>query len=828
MENKNINSKKSRKHNIIKQMFDVRPVDEAGDLDLEKIGLVGSIASPLLKRQIKKKIEPKKDAITYQLGQGMRLEDVPIFYDGELIAKSFYEKKKREEKEMARIAKEKKELEFKELQELEKIRLSAEIQKETEEKHRRLEKRRRLAERRKLERRLFSTEIFENFNFKKYILAFTGVMAVALFVFFGTSLYKKGMAIKGSAMNSGKSAYVNLAQAKDNILNNDFKSSQLNFEQAYANFDSISRDLDDMGGAFIGVARFVPYLSKLSSGAALAQAGKDVSQTGSYVNEVIKTMDSLKNQSAGDGVDGLKSISMLKIFQETNANVEKIQALLKDAEENIDKVNVDDVPDDQRVKFVEMKNKLPEINKFLAMFVDNSKIFTDVLGGNGPRKYLFLFQNNQEMRATGGFIGTYGVMNILNGRIDKFFIDGIFNPDGQLREKVVPPKPIQKISAAWSLHDSNWFPDFPASAEKATWFYEKTGGPTVDGVITMTPTVMQKLLRITGPIEMAEYGVTVDENNFLEEIQREVEVDYDKDLNQPKKILADLAPIILDKIFNTKSTSDIVKTAGVLLESLNEKQILIYSKNYDIEKKLSELHWSGEVLATQKDYVSVVNTNINGYKTDGVVDEKIGHEAEIQADGTIVDTLTITRHHNGGNTNLDWLNRVNADYMRVYVPKGSKLLSVEGQTREFNSAPLDYEALGFKHDAQIKMEEDSMEVDESSGARIYDDFDKTVFANWVYVSPQETVVVKYKYVLPFKINLSTENKLIDTYSLLAQKQSGSIGSQFESVIIFPKEYAVNWKYPDDITQNGNVLLLKSDLRTDKFIGVAFMSSQNKE
>jgi hypothetical protein len=386
---------------------------------------------------------------------------------------------------------------------------------------------------------------------------------------------------------------------------------------------------------------------------------------------------------------------------------------------------------------------------------------------------------------------------------------------------VVPPSPIQKISGGWSLHDSNWFPDFPKSAEKAIWFFEKTGGPTVDGVITMTPDVMKNLLEITGPIEMEEYGLIVDKDNFVEKVQNEVEDNYDKELNQPKKILADLAPKILDKIFNARSASEMTKTVGVLEKSLNEKQILLYSANFKIEKEISEQGWSGEMLKTQKDYLSVINSNINGYKTDGVIDEKIEHQAEIQADGSITDTIIITRKHNGGNEAYEWFNKVNADYMRVYVPLGSKLISAEGQSREFNSSLLDYDSLKFKRDPQVQMEENSTNIDEQTGTRIYEDSGKTVFANWVYVSPQETVVMKYKYLLPFKIDLNLENKLVDAYSLLAQKQSGSRGSAFDSEVIFPENYKVAWKYPSESVMANNKLQFSGDLKRDKFAGIAF-------
>ncbi len=662
-------------------------------------------------------------------------------------------------------------------------------------------------------------DIFVVSNYKQFAFSFSSIAIVIFVVIFSVGFFNKGLKIKDSVLGTGKSAYANLALAQADIVGKNFEKSKFEFNEAYDKFGEISTDIDSLGKILVETSQFIPYLSKISSGYYISQSGKDIARIGVLAGEIMQLANEIKNPLEQNN----ESVSFLKIFQDTDSNLKEILILVDDLQNNLDKVNVSDIPQQQRVQFVELKSKLPSIRYFIASFLDNSKIFTDVLGGNGPRKYLFLFQNNQEMRATGGFIGTYGLMDISNGNIRKFFIDGIFNPDGQLRAKVVPPTPIQKISAAWSLHDSNWFPDFPKSAEKASWFFEKTGGPTVDGVITMTPNVMQKLLEVTGPIEMPEYDVTVDANNFIEKIQYEVEVDYDKELNQPKQILADLAPKILDKIFTTKNFADMAQTMSVLVQSLNEKQILIYSKNYEIEKILSQAGWSGEILNTQKDYLSVINTNINGYKTDGVVDEKISHKAEIQTDGSVIDTVTITRHHNGGNLDKEWWNKVNSDYMRVYVPKGSTLISASGQTREFNSPPLDYNVLGFKHDAQVQTEEDSIVIDEESGTRIYDDSDKTVFANWVYVSPQETVQVTYKYLLPFKIfTNSTDKTAADSYSLLAQKQSGSVGSVFVSEIMYPENYKTVWNYPEDAVRTGNSIKKETDLKTDKFAGAAFI------
>jgi hypothetical protein len=658
--------------------------------------------------------------------------------------------------------------------------------------------------------------IFRNTIWKDHFYAFASIGTAIFAVVFSIGYINQGIKIKQESMFEAQKAYADLIDGKNSILNKDYDSASLSFNDAYEKLDALSKDFSRLGTVVVESSRYIPYLSKISTGQYLSNAGKNISQIGIKITELLELYDKAKNPSGQEG-----NIPYLEIFKRSEENIQSVASLSKEIEMDLNKVNVDDIPEAQRREIIEMKQKLPEFNNFFGSFLENDHIFTEILGGNGPRKYLVLFQNNQEMRATGGFIGTYAIIDISNGRVRKFFVDGIFNPDGQLREKVVPPIPIQKISAAWSLHDSNWFPDFPVSAEKASWFYEKTGGPTVDGVIAITPEVLHKLLEVTGPIEMPEYNVTVDKDNFASTIQYEVEFNYDKEENQPKKILSDLAPIVLDKIFNSQTISDSVRTMKMLTESLDEKHILIYSKNYGIEKMLSEKGWTGEVLKTQKDYLSVINTNINGFKTDGVIDESIEHQAEIQKDGSIIDTVKIVRKHNGGDSEYEFWNKVNADYMRVYVPKGSKLIEVQGQTREYNTPPLDYDTLHFKRDPQIETEEQSMLYDENTGTRIYEDTDKTVFANWAYVTPKETVEITYKYVLPFRINFGDGSNFQEVYSLLVQKQSGSKGSQFSSEIILPQDVNLIWKFPDDIEKKSNSLKYETDLKTDKFWGIAF-------
>ena len=791
----------SSRKKILPQMFDIRPVNKAGKLDVEKI------------KKIKKTVKISREALARRQKPQKQEKDNTIFNEElERFKKTLLAERTISNRNKIKREKENKKVEsvrnnffkkFKSWLTKSYIKIGYFWQKRTFIKYDSLK------EKILLKKRLL----------KKSFFSLATMSAIGLVILFIFNFTDKSLEIKKNGIIKTQKAFAEITEGKNNIKKGNFKESYTQFEDAHQQLAGITRKINNLGDAMVDLTKYVPYLSKISSGKHLVVAGDNISQAGVVATKLLESINEVKTTK--------EPISYLGLLQRNENNLKRIANFLQTACDNLEEVNLDDIPKKNCSQFITTKQNLSQANSAVVTFLSEEHILVDILGGNGPRKYLFLFQNNQEMRATGGFIGSYGLLDIFNGKVRQFFIDGIYNPDNQLKIKVVPPIPIQKISAAWSLHDCNWWPDFPTSAEKAIWFYEKTGGPTVDGVITMTPTVMQKLLKITGPIEMPNYGLTVDENNFVQVIQEQVEVNYDKTLNHPKRILTDLAPKILNRLFNNNNNLDkLTKIADALLESLNEKQILIYSRNWDLEKIISQNNWSGEVLTTPKDYVSVINTNINGFKTDGVIDENIYHQSQIKPDGTIIDTLIITRKHNGGDSPYTWWNKVNADYMRVYIPKGSRLISAEGQTREIDTPPLDYSALKFKRDPQVQMEEDATKIDEASGTRIYNESGKTVLANWAYVSPHETVTIKYVYALPFKIKTSVK-KPLDTYSLLAQKQSGSISNHFTAEIDYPKSYQISWRYPQNkISQVNNLsddqagIKMETNLRTDKFIGLA--------
>lgn len=657
----------------------------------------------------------------------------------------------------------------------------------------------------------------------KPVLAFSSLAVIAVLAVIGVKYVSYGFQLKDNIQVLGQQAIGHLEQAKIDLQQKNFNSANANFDNALDSFSDAQSQIEILGGDMLDIFSGLPVLSKISSGKNVVYAGNELTRSTKELAMIIELLSSSANNSGGESQRA--ETSLIDIFLTLSGHVEKAKINLDNAQRYIEKVKIEDLPAEYQERFRKIKKALPITISLMDSFEQHSAIFLELLGHNGPRKYLLVFQNNQEMRATGGFIGSYGILHISNGEVKKMMIDGIFNPDGQFKDDIVPPRPLQKITAGWSTHDANWFPHFPKTAQKLSSFYEKTGGPTVDGIMTMTPTVMEKMLSVTGPIEMEEFGVVVDSENFIRTTQYEVEIDYDKEENNPKKFLADLAPKIFERLFGISDPKDASKVIAVLVDALEEKHILLHSFEEEVQDVISERGWSGEILSTNNDFLMVVNSNINGFKTDGVIEETISHNAQVMEDGSIVDTVKIKRVHNGGDGGYEWWNKVNSNYMRVYVPKGSELLSVDGHTREMVEAPLDYEKLEFKRDPDVMDEETGMVIDEETGTRIYEEENKTVFANWVYVSPKETVEIEYVYRLPFGIDLEKNAGHMDTYSILFQKQAGSIGSNLHFEISTNGNEKVLWKYPDELNVDDQDASFETKLTKDNFIGVVL---QRKE
>jgi hypothetical protein len=657
--------------------------------------------------------------------------------------------------------------------------------------------------------------------------------------------------LEAQIVNHSQSAFSNLLAATNAAGKMDFKAADFDFKNAGNDFISAQQKLNNISDSILFLAALSdnPKLKLAAESKKFLSAGAIASSLGSNLVLATDSLFASNKENFSDSLD--------KFVYYGESAVDDSKNLKKE----LDKINPKNLPDEYQDKFISLSQQTGSLSDNLENFVSAGTKLKEILGATKDKRYLLVFQNNSELRASGGFLGSYALVDIREGKIRNLEVPGggSYDTEGGMNVRVAAPEPLWLVNPLWHFWDANWWPDWPTTAKNLMWFYEKSNGPTVDGVISITPTVVERLLEITGPIDMTkEYGLTIDSNNFWETVQKVVEqknlastspealigipatstvlestlpLKQNLDVNsanKPKKIIGDLMAKIMETLPNKLNKDNLVNILSVFEDSMAEKQVLFYFDDPILQAEVTKHNWAGEVKDTNRDYLMVVNTNIAGQKSDRKMTEKIEHSSEVSLDGSIINTVKITRTHTG--TKNEPLTGVrNVDWLRVYVPQGSELLSADGFRRPdekyFDKKPEP----SWEENDLIKIENEAA-VDGASGTKIYPEDNKTVFANWVMVDPGESVIITLKYRLPFnfldsasandwltKFNalLNPDEASLIPYSLMVQKQPGAQPSEFHSRLALPLNWPVFWSYPENLS-GANGWEINDSLNSDKY------------
>lgn len=618
--------------------------------------------------------------------------------------------------------------------------------------------------------------------------------------------------------NAGIRGVDSLKQAGLAVASRQYDQALAAFGQAETNFGEAREKAGPLGNAILAAAAVLPSDSPISAAAPLLIAGREAALGGAILTRGLAALDDA-------ATDPLMKANALRL------SLDGALPHLELAAASLEKVQAEALPEEFRDSLAKIRSSLPAALQQLRRADSAAGVLPYLLGADVPRRYLVIFQNNAELRPTGGFIGSFALVDVDHGSVVQTEIPGggSYDLQGSLKLRLAAPQPLRLINPNWEFQDANWFADFPTSAGKLAWFYEKSGGPTVDGVIAMTARLMESLLEATGPIEMPEYGKTIDSRNFWLEAQEAVEIEYDREANRPKQFLADLAPKIMERL-QTADGRQMLDLAARLDSALSEKDLLLWLRDPAAQEKVSDLGWAGEVSPAEGDYLQVVHTNIAGQKTDLVMHERIEHSAKVAADGSAVVTLTISRRHDGVKGAL-FTGVRNVDFLRVFVPEGSILIEASGFSPPDPKLFSLIEA-GRTPDEDVAAQEASMTVDGDTGTRIFRESGKTVFGNWVQTDPGETSLVTLVYELPSgTVALGSAGGLPELasrltgneagttldYALLIQKQPGANAANFVSYVDFPRGFRPTWQAPirteDDRGRWTASFILDRDLTT---------------
>ena len=632
----------------------------------------------------------------------------------------------------------------------------------------------------------------KNLKYKKglKVLAILIGIFVLFFCIFGLvnignakELYSQAMAGKDNFLKAQEAVYAqDFSGASEHLL-----SARNNFADAHDSLEKMKliKYLPLAGRQYVAMDNLLIVGTQLSSA---------VFKLTLVADDIFQALNDQEEISFAALSEEKKSLILEKISQAPDD--------FKTAKQEMDiaEIAIEEIPDTGLLGPIKdatepIKEQFPLLKEIIDKAVPATEAFPVILGWPDEKTYLFLLQNNTELRPTGGFIGTYGILKVKNAEIAHFSTDNIYNLDNPVKDtlNVEPPGPIRTYlnQEKWFMRDSNWDPDFPTAAQQTLWFYDQESGIEQDihGVIAVTPSFIQSLLKVTGEIEIS--GITFDEENLVEVLQFQVEKGFMRQgipLSERKDIIGTLSSELMDRILNLPKDRW-GELWQVFDDNVKQKHILIYIKDPHIEELVTDEGWAGEINDFAGDFLMVIDANMASLKTDRGVKRTIDYSIQRNENNEFICQLNITYDNQGY---FDWKTTRYRTFTRVLVPRGSELLTSSG---------------AMENDRLQSRKEGQVEVSEAHN--------RTQFGAFVATEPQEQRTLSFTYRLPANyVEYTDQNK---EYGLYVQKQPGTLEHDLNVIIDIDKVDSlkpIDTTFVEDFQDGANSLFSKDAIRID--------------
>lgn len=604
--------------------------------------------------------------------------------------------------------------------------------------------------------------------YKKVLFWLLGIFLLVLIVL-GVIYFVYWQPLKNSFVLANE-AQTHFEQAQTALLGTDFPKAKSEIEKTQANLAELETNVDKLDSPLM-----FGYLRNQYTGVkTIVEAVQEFSQ-GLYLitNLAHDTLFEIKLDKNGNlSLTPEKRIEILTKIAQSAPELNGAKAQLDLSLLTLNQIDTQKLNPSLLKYHLTLKAKISLLQNFLTQASGLAETLPKILGLGEEKTYLFLLQNSDELRPTGGFIGTIGILKLKNGQIVSFKTNDVYDYDRfaiNKKMKVTAPEPIKKyLVENWYLRDSNWSPDFPTAAEKIEWFYHTEAelskgelpNEKIDGVIAITPKLIEDLMATLGAVEVDSF--IFNKENFVDQLQYLVEVGVEKQ-NVPyfarKNIIGTLSQKLIARLDNLNFNGwlEVFKT---LFNNLNEKNILIYNKDAQIQNLITKQNWSGAIKETSGDFLMVVDANLAALKSNQCVERNISYTINPEADKLKAKT-TITYKNN---CTFTWKSTRYRTYTRVYVPLGSEWIKTEGS--------MDNDRSPKKGWTDISQENN-----------------KTVFGTFIAIEPGESGTLAIEYYLPENVNPEI-SKQVDSsvYKLYLQKQPGlttafSLDLKFDHKII---------------------------------------------
>jgi hypothetical protein len=395
-------------------------------------------------------------------------------------------------------------------------------------------------------------------------------------------------------------------------------------------------------------------------------------------------------ESAGPASGTSLSTRLVSVLASAEPRLAAAESELQQAQTARGRFKRDDLPAAFRDNLDQADRLLPLAEQGLAVL----RQMPEILGTAAPRAYLLVAQNQDELRATGGFISGIGTIEFDGGRISGLSIGDSYSVDDLSKIYPLPPEPLQRYQLAgqWLPRDANWSPDFPTSAAQIQKLYTFSTGKVTDGVIAFDLTAVSRILAVTGPVQVENLREPISAANVESYIHQAWSPAPGQGINQAwwqhrKDFMGQLGAAIVAKLQDSSDRGLLVALARQALALMRQKHLLVYVDDPQVSALLSVMGLSGALQAGPGDFLMVVDSNLGFNKMDPRVERSLSYTVDLRQPGapqaalvmryrnTVTVPVFCQHRSNYGTTGYEGMQaRCYWDYVRVYAPPGTNLL----------------------------------------------------------------------------------------------------------------------------------------------------------
>lgn len=520
---------------------------------------------------------------------------------------------------------------------------------------------------------------------KKLKIARNIAIALVPIIIIGLLIFRLGTDAK-SMLSEANTLKTDLKAVMTGVKERDVESAQ----NATLKLDNTVRKLDrTLSSPVWKAVSHAPFAGKyVKSVNTLVSVAEDASDN--ILKPALDVMDEypLEGLKVGDGFSVSTINAYLNLLEDIGPRIESMTTKMQTVKLPLGKTEM-------------LSEYTQMLTKLTAAYKENGEylpLFRAFLGDGSDKLYLLAAQNSAEIRASGGFPGSMGTIRIEDGvlTIDDFkTVYDMISVNPPTEAHITDTEYLLFSGSLDYARDACYIPDFERVGEIWALAYESKNDEHIDGVISLTPVIIQKVLAYTGAVTLSD-GTELNGDNATQMLQKDLYYKYLSSNSSYKisnandyvdSLFAETAKIVMGKLVDDFDINRIADYSKIFTDGGKDRTILMWMEDETAESYVKAAGCSGALNdAPSNPEAGVFFSGANGSKLGWFVslDTQIG-DVTVNDDGsrtydvtvTVSNDITRDDMYRAGNYIIGNYNGQVESYLHLFAPAGGTISDFE-------------------------------------------------------------------------------------------------------------------------------------------------------